>query len=283
MPELPEVETLCRQLKKTILNAEILDLLILDTKLDGLEKPNGRCVYSVKRRGKRVDIGLDDGRTLSLHLRMSGRLLWQRHDEETPAHARFQLSFAKGRLICIDPRRFATLRFQRGPDPEAFVPDPLQQFAAPSLRDAARGRTLPVKAFLLDQKTIAGIGNIYACEILHRASVSPWRPSCGLSAQEWRRVAGAGSRILHKAAACRGTSVSDWHDLHGRKGTYQRHLTVYGRAGHACPCCGETIQRAVLGGRGTYFCPRCQPGLPGDPAFEAAKEGTEHVQRLTDQ
>lgn len=266
MPELPEVETLCRQLKKTILNADILDLLILDTKLGGVEKPDGRRVCSVKRRGKRVDIGLDDGRTLSLHLRMSGRLLWQQQDDPTPAHTRFQISFAKGCLLCIDPRRFATLRLHHSQDAAAPVPDPLQQFGAPSLRDAARGRTLPVKAFLLDQKTIAGIGNIYACEILHRASIGPWRPSCGLSAQEWRRVAGAGDRILRKAAACRGTSVSDWHDLHGKKGTYQRHLAVYGRAGCACPRCGETIQRAVLGGRGTYFCPRCQPGRPGGRA-----------------
>lgn len=264
MPELPEVETLCRQLKKTILNADILDLMILDAKLGTPEKPVGRRVRSVKRRGKSVDIGLDDGRTLSLHLRMSGRLLWQRHDDATPAHTRFQISFVKGRLICIDPRRFATLRLDRGQHPVAPVPDPLRHFGAPALRDAARGRTLPVKAFLLDQKTIAGIGNIYACEILHRAFISPWRPSCGLSAQEWRHVAGAGGRILRKATACRGTSVSDWHDLHGKRGTYQRHLAVYGRSGSACTRCGETIQRSVLGGRGTYFCPRCQPCHAGD-------------------
>ena len=264
MPELPEVETLCRQLKKMILNAEILDLVILDAKLGCPEHPAGRRVCSVKRRGKRLDIGLDDGRMLSLHLRMSGRLLWQRHDDAAPAHTRFQLHFAPGRIICIDPRRFATLRLHNGQASASPGADPLQQFSAPSLRKAARGRTRPVKSFLLDQQIIAGIGNIYACEMLHRASVSPWRRSGGLTLQEWRLVAEAGSLILRKAVACRGTSVSDWHDLHGKKGTYQRHLAVYGQSGSACTRCGETIQRAVLGGRGTYFCPHCQPERPGE-------------------
>ena len=264
MPELPEVETLCRQLRKRILKAEILDLLILDKKLGSPEKPVGRRVRSVKRRGKHVDIGLDDGRTLGLHLRMSGRLLWQRRDDAAPAHTRFQILFATGRLICIDPRRFATLRYCDGKNTAAPVAKPLRRFSAPALRDAARRRTLPVKSFLLDQKTIAGIGNIYACEMLHGAAVSPWRRACDLSVEEWRKVAGAGDRILRRATACRGTSISDWHDLHGKKGTYQRHLAVYGRAGSACMRCGESVQRSVLGGRGTFFCPRCQPHSPGE-------------------
>jgi formamidopyrimidine-DNA glycosylase len=264
MPELPEVESLCRQLKKRILNAEILDLVILDANLGCLENPGGRRVCFVQRRGKRLDIGMDDGRMLSLHLRMSGRLLWQRHHDTTPAHTRFIIRFAPGRVICIDPRRFATLRLHNGRDGAAPIADPLRDFSARSLRDAARGRALPVKSFLLDQQTIAGIGNIYACEMLHRSLVSPWRRAGSLSAQEWRRVAEAGAVILRKATACRGTSVSDWHDLHGKTGTYQRHLAVYGRSGCACPRCGTTVQRAVLGGRGTYFCPRCQPGHPGN-------------------
>ena len=100
--------------------------------------------------------------------------------------------------------------------------------------------------------------------VLHGAAVSPWRRACDLSVEEWRRVAGAGDRILRRATACRGTSISDWHDLHGKKGTYQRHLAVYGRAGSACMRCGESVQRSVLGGRGTFFCPRCQPHSHGE-------------------
>jgi formamidopyrimidine-DNA glycosylase len=258
MPELPEVETLCRQLVHMILNAEIEDLVILDSRLGDVDKPVGRHVLSIQRRGKFLDIGLDNGKMLSLHLRMSGRLLWQRHQDALPAHARLQIRFAQGRIICIDPRRFATLALQDRQVCSAPVADPLKDFSASSLNKAGRDRSLPVKSFLLDQRTIAGIGNIYACEILHRASIHPERRADSLSSGEWRQVAEAGVRILRKATACRGTSISDWHDLYGKKGEYQRHLTVYGRAGFACPRCGENVHRVVISGRGTYFCPFCQ-------------------------
>jgi formamidopyrimidine-DNA glycosylase len=258
MPELPEVETLCRQLKKVIVNTEVQELVILDSKLNHVGRLVGWQILSVRRRGKFLELGFENGEILNLHLRMSGRLLWQHHQDALPVHTRFQISFSQGRIICIDPRRFATLSLQKRQDCAPPVADPLKNFHASSLKKTAQGRQLPVKSFLLDQNTIAGIGNIYACEILHRAFMSPWRKAGSLSLKEWQRVAAAGLSILRKATACRGTSVSDWLDLHGKKGEYQNHLTVYGRAGCACPYCGEKVQRMVLSGRGTYFCPSCQ-------------------------
>jgi formamidopyrimidine-DNA glycosylase len=258
MPELPEVETLCRQLKQTIMGAVIEELVILDDKIGHLENVSGLRVRSVERQGKFLLIRLDQGRTLHLHLRMSGRLLWHRHPDALPAHSRFMIRFPHGKLICVDPRRFATLALNDPKDRTASVPDPLKAINASKLRKAAQGRHAPVKSFLLNQAVVAGIGNIYACEMLHEASVSPWRGAGSLSPVEWRRIALAGQNILRKATDCRGTSISDWRDLYGEKGEYQLHLTVYGRRGLPCPHCGETVRRIAISGRGTWYCATCQ-------------------------
>ncbi|PKN60876.1 MAG: DNA-formamidopyrimidine glycosylase [Deltaproteobacteria bacterium HGW-Deltaproteobacteria-11] len=258
MPELPEVETLCRQLKQTILGAVIEELVILDNKLGHPEYVAGLCVRSVERQGKFLLIRLDKGPTLHLHLRMSGRLLWHSHADGLPAHSRFMIRFPHGRLICIDPRRFATLALDDPKDRTAPVPDPLKALNASKLCKAAQGRQAPVKSFLLNQAVVAGIGNIYACEMLHKAAVSPRRRAGSLSPAEWRKVAQAGRNILRKATACRGTSISDWRDLYGEKGEYQHRLAVYGREGLECTRCGEKIQRTAIGGRGTWYCAACQ-------------------------
>jgi formamidopyrimidine-DNA glycosylase len=110
----------------------------------------------------------------------------------------------------------------------------------------------------MDQRLIAGIGNIYACEILFTAGIDPRQPSSGLSPAEWRKVAKISVAILERAVACRGTTVSDWRDLFGCSGTNQNHLTVYARQGETCRRCGGKIERITQGGRGTWFCPSCQ-------------------------
>jgi formamidopyrimidine-DNA glycosylase len=258
MPELPEVETLRRQLEETILGAVIQDLTILDVKLAGLEDVSGRRVQSVARQGKFLLIGLEKARTLHIHLRMSGRLLWQSPADPLHAHTRFTIDFERGRLLCIDPRRFATLSLEDVKDRTAAVDDPSMTFDAGTLWERARGRKLPVKSFLLDQKIVAGIGNIYVCEMLHRASISPWRSAGTLQLSRWRSLAQAGRDILRRATDCRGTSVSDWFDLYGRKGEYQHDLKVYSREGEPCIGCGEKVQRKTLSGRGTYYCAVCQ-------------------------
>ena len=256
MPELPEVETLCRQLRPVILDREILSLRVIDRRLGALSPLEGITVRSIDRHGKRMAWTLSDGRCLVFQLRMTGRLFWLR-GEELPPHARLILSFPEGRLVLSDPRRFATVELC-SPPAASPVPDGLVRLDPEKLAGAAVRRRLPVKSFLMDQKAVAGIGNIYASEILHRAGVDPMRPACSLSPAEWKRIATAAARILAKAVESRGTSISDWRDLYAGTGEYQRHLRVYGRKGEACRTCRREIRRIVIAGRSTFYCPQCQ-------------------------
>jgi len=259
VPELPEVESLCRQLREVVAGKQIREARIIDAKLGRLEDVTGCTLLAPFRRGKGLNLPLDDGRVFRLHLRMTGRLLWQPDQPLALPHIRFVMRFEHGRLVLIDPRRFATLELQSGapPAPQGF--DPLEEFPAPLLCESVRRKKMPVKSFLLDQRVIAGIGNIYACEILYRAAINPRRPACDLAVSEWQRLGETAQEVLTRAIACRGTSISDWRDLFGQMGEYQNYLQVYGRAGKPCPRCGNTVERIKLGGRGTFFCPACQP------------------------
>jgi len=258
MPELPEVETLCRQLRRVIVDREILSVEILDHRLGAVDGLVGRKITAVTRQGKAVEIKLDNDVRLLLHLRMTGKMQWQSDSRALPPHTRFIIAFSRGRLLCIDPRRFATLAITADGSSQSFVKDPLHDFRIEELRKIARVKKLPVKSFLMDQRLIAGIGNIYACEILHEVSMSPWRPVSGVSLREWKKIESATKEILERAIACRGTTVSDWRDLFGQKGEYQHELKVYDREGLPCLRCHGIIQRLPLSGRGTYFCPTCQ-------------------------
>lgn len=262
MPELPEVETLRRQLCEVILGSVILEAEALDPKLSQWMPLLKGQVVAIGRRGKALVIGLQRGKIL-LHLRMTGRLLW---GDGVPKAARLALYFPQGALYLIDPRRFATLSLPEEGWPPSGV-DPLKGVPPSFLYDRARGRRLSLKAFLMDQRWVAGIGNIYSCEILHFAGLDPFRPVGSVSLDEWRRVAEGMEAILKEAIRCRGTTISDWRDLYGLPGEYQKKLRVYGRKGKPCPRCGATIERDVLSGRGTYFCPCCQlkgQGLDGN-------------------
>jgi formamidopyrimidine-DNA glycosylase len=259
LPELPEVETLCRQLKAILPGEEILGVEIRDPRLGKVEGLVGNRITAVSRRGKSIRIDLKRGPAVSLHLRMTGRLLWQDDACPIPPYTRMVISLAVGKLFLIDPRRFATFRAGSQEILSAPLADPLDEgLPARRLREIAGSRRLPVKSFLMDQRFIAGIGNIYACEILHGAGVDPRRPTGSLTAAEWRRVEKAAAVILPRAVACRGTTVSDWRDLFGMSGTNQEHLEVYARQGEPCRRCGAGIERLAMGGRGTWFCPSCQ-------------------------
>ena len=283
MPELPEVETLCRQLKTILTGEEILRIEIIDSRLEKAEELAGRRVEAVKRRGKFLQILISGGLTAEIHLRMSGRLFWQKGGvprlgqadasnkgealtgsggittiPPVLAYSRLLIVFPAGTLVLIDPRRFATFTVKATENTPTLVEDALGGLSARRLQEIARTRRLPVKSFLMDQRLIAGIGNIYACEILFAAGIDPRRPSAGLSPVEWRKVVKMSVAILERAVACRGTTVSDWRDLFGCSGTNQDHLAVYARKGEICLRCGGRIERIVQGGRGTWFCPACQ-------------------------
>ncbi len=256
MPELPEVETLCRQLRTVIVGRDILSLQVIDPKLKHLPPLEGREVRSVDRHGKRMVWMLSDGQCLLFQLRMTGRLFWL-EEGELPAHARLVFFFPDGRLVLSDPRRFATVELC-SPPAASTVADGLEPLEPKRLADASRGRRLPVKSFLMDQRVVAGIGNIYASEILHKAGIDPMRPASGLRPAEWKRIASAAARILVEAVGSRGTSISDWRDLHADRGEYQHRLRVYGRKGERCGKCRGQIRRVVIAGRSTFYCPACQ-------------------------
>ncbi|MGD0275253.1 MAG: bifunctional DNA-formamidopyrimidine glycosylase/DNA-(apurinic or apyrimidinic site) lyase [Syntrophales bacterium] len=258
MPELPEVETLCRQLRQVVLGRPILSLEIFDRKLGPGINPAGRRVTDIRRVGKGIDITLTGGLALKIHLRMSGRLYWQEQYHIILPHTRFVMTFPHGIISCVDPRRFATLSLVTVDLKSTLVDDSLLGFNPIKLWNAAKRRRLPIKSFLMDQRIIGGVGNIYACEILHEATIDPQRGADTLSPAEWRRLGKFTLNVLRRAIACRGTTLSDWRDLFGRKGEYQACLKVYGHEDQACPRCGSNIRRETLQGRGTYFCPSCQ-------------------------
>jgi len=258
MPELPEVETLCRQLRQVIAGAKITKTRIVDSKLGTIEGIEGKQVCGVNRHGKALAIELEGDLSLVLHFRMTGRLLWQNNGNGLLPHTRLVVSFPHGRLVLIDPRRFATVTVHKKGNSLPLGSDPLADCDPSRLLEIAQHSTLPIKSFLMDQRRLRGIGNIYACEILYHARMDPWRKVNSLSLDEWKEIAEATGKILIRAIACRGTSVSDWRDLFGREGEHQNCLSVYGREGAACYSCGKEIKRKKLNGRGTYYCPTCQ-------------------------
>jgi formamidopyrimidine-DNA glycosylase len=257
MPELPEVETLCRQLRKVIVGAEICKTRTIDPKLGIIRGLKGKQVCTIHRHGKALAIELERNLSLLFHLRMTGRLLWHKGNGLLP-HTRLVIFFPQGSLFLIDPRRFATVTVHKQENGLPVGKDPLDDFNPAHLWDIAQQSTLTIKSFLMDQRRIAGIGNIYACEILHQARMDPWRRVNSLSQEEWQGIGEAAETILKRAIACRGTSVSDWRDLFGKEGGHQEYLLVYAREGAECYTCGGAIKRQKLGGRGTYYCPTCQ-------------------------
>jgi formamidopyrimidine-DNA glycosylase len=263
MPELPEVETLCRQLRTVVVGATIRQTRVIDPKLRGVRGVKGRKVKGFARHGKALAMTLTGGGSLLFHLRMTGRLLWQDGNGLLP-HTRLVISFPHGRISLIDPRRFGMVTVHNKEYCISLGCDPLDAFDPAHLLKIAQRSTTPIKSFLMDQRRIAGIGNIYACEILHQARLDPWRRVNGLSRDAWVKIGEAAQEILTRAIACRGTSVSDWRDLFGKEGEHQEYLSVYGREGAECFRCGGRVERQKLNGRGTYYCPTCQNGEGGE-------------------
>lgn len=255
MPELPEVETTVRALRPRVEGRTLLAVRALDPALAPLSEalPLPQEVQGLERRGKYILFRLESG-LLVLHLRMSGRLLWQEKGPPPP-HTRLVLEFPQGELLFVDVRRLGTVEVasefaaELGPDALgdlSFLPTALAKSRA------------PIKIWLLDQRNIAGIGNIYAAEILFRAGIDPRRPARSLRPQEVERLKTAIQEVLKEAIAALGTTLADraYRTPEGEAGDYDP--WVYGREGLPCKVCGTPIERIELGGRGTYFCPRCQ-------------------------
>jgi formamidopyrimidine-DNA glycosylase len=273
MPELPEVETVVRHLRPLVAGRAVRSLRILDELLGVMpaNRVRGAAVAGVERLGKQVVINLERGTKasprlwLSVHLRMTGRLLWRAG--EGPAAGldrpwlRARLALVGGNVDFIDPRRFGVIRLVDDPatldppgvDPtgEAFTPGVLRRLLGESRQE--------LKPWLLRQDRITGLGNIYASEILARARLNPFREAGTLGPAEIRRLHRAVVAILLRAIRHCGTTFSDFQDSNGEIGAFQRFLAVYGHEGDPCRRCATPVERIVQQGRSTYFCPACQP------------------------
>jgi formamidopyrimidine-DNA glycosylase len=271
VPELPEVETIRRQLAPHLEGRRMERLEVLDARWCEPAEPSaledavrGRRIERVSRRGKYLVLELEGDVHVAMHLRMTGNLLLAHDDEHPRVRARFRLESGK-RLLFVDVRRFGTgvvllgseardVYFDARLGVEPLDPD----FTAEALRTLARGRRAPVKAFLLNQERIAGVGNIYADEALYRARIHPLRPVGILRRPQLGALRDAVVDVLEAGIDAKGASIDDFRDTDGAEGSFQERFLVYGREGEPCFRCGRPIRKLRLGGRGTYFCSWCQ-------------------------
>lgn len=263
VPELPEVETVARQLDPLVRGRDARRLLCLDARLEMPRATDlrGFAVRRVARVGKQVAFEFVSGggreRTLVVHLRMTGRLVWDPADGEVrPHHLRARLELAGGGVDFIDPRRFGTLAWKGAVlSGSAEAMDPLSSgLDARLLASLLHGSRQPLKPWLMRQDRLVGIGNIYASEILFEAGLSPFRQAGSLTADETGALVKSVKRVLRRAIRHCGTTFSDFQDAHGVTGSYQSKLRVYGREGEPCRACGAPIERVVQAQRSTYYC-----------------------------
>jgi formamidopyrimidine-DNA glycosylase len=269
MPELPEVETTVRGLVPVLEGRRLVSVEARRPDLrrafppDLRQRLTGARVTSLGRRAKYGLIDTDRGDTLVFHLGMSGR--WRIDPDEIGKHDHFLIKTDEHRRLALnDPRRFGSLDLVRTEELggyEAFAqmgPEPLSDgFAADYLLRALKGRSAPIKALLLDQRIVAGLGNIYVCEALHLAGIAPGRAGGRISEERLQRLVAAVKEVLLAAIEAGGSTLRDYARPDGELGYFSRQWRVYGREGEACHC-GAPIRRRAQGGRSTFYCARCQ-------------------------
>lgn len=304
MPELPEVETVARGLRQTILGRRILSVTL--GKTDFIDDPAaleqhlpGRQIEAVERYGKFMLLRLSGGEplvsengdaapaSLLVHLGMTGQIAPGPAAQPLEKHTHVCLVLDDGReLRYTDARRFGRIAYLTkellAEELAGFGADPLE-VSQEEFAERICGRRARIKALLLDQSVLRGVGNIYADESLWKAKIHPARLGARLSRNEAVTLRRALQDILRKAIALRGSSISDFLDAEGEPGEYQRHHRAYGREGKSCYRCKTPIRRAIVAGRSSYFCPKCQPSprgfsalpLPGKAARKAKRRAAE--------
>jgi formamidopyrimidine-DNA glycosylase len=277
VPELPEVETVRVSLEPALVGRRFERVEIADSRLTRPLDPDevavelqGEVVDAVERRGKYLVFRFRSGRVLLIHLRMTGSLLHGRDGAlEDDPYRRAVVRLDDGSDVAYrDVRRFGTWLLL---EPEEVAPyllarlgeEPLSEgFTTAALAARLRGRRAPIKAAILDQRAAAGLGNIYADEALWRAKIHPLRPAGSLTGREVGRLNRGIKEALQAGIARQGTTLRDYRTPNGGRGSMQEELRVYGREGEPCPRCGAAITKTTAGGRGTWFCPRCQQETP---------------------
>lgn len=272
MPELPEVETVARSLRPAVLGKVLKEVwwsglaLRQPVDLPALRRQRGSRIEALDRIGKNLLFRLSSGRVLLAHLGMSGHFLLAAPGEPAAPHThlRFRLAGCSYELRYLDPRRFGCAVLRRAgeiPELDALGPDPLtERFTPAYLAGALAGSRRDLKALLLDQGVVAGLGNIYVAEALFHAGLRPTRRADTVPRRQVPELHRAIVSVLLQAVERRGTTLSDsgYVDAAGRQGDNREHLRVYGRGGAPCHACGAPIARRVQGQRSSFYCPRCQ-------------------------
>ncbi len=270
MPELPEVETIVRGLRRSIVGKTIASVdvrlprvVVTSPGVDLARSLSGQRIVAVGRRGKNTEIQLDSGRLLVVSLRMTGRLVVTPRKRPGYPGSHVALHFVDGAALHFaDVRTLGRMRLVGAGeawDRELGVEPLSDGFTPEAFIGMLAGRTSPIKVFLLDQKRIAGIGNIYACEALWEARIRPTRLAGALTKTAASRLQHAIVDVLQRAITMRGTSVDDYVDAEGLKGGFQNNLAVYGKHGRLCLRCRTSrIVRTVMAQRGTWWCRKCQ-------------------------
>ena len=270
MPELPEVESVRRAIAPALEGRTLVEVAIDDVRLTRPEEPDvvaaelvGERVEHVDRRGKYLILRFESGRALLIHLRMTGSLVT---DPDGVSHLRAVLRLDTGTAVGYrDVRRFGTWLLLEPGELEPYLGarlggEPLvAAFTAKGLGERLAGRRAPLKGALLDQRTLAGLGNIYADEALWYARLHPLRPAGSLLPGELRRLHNGIRKALELGIARQGSTLSDYRLPDGSPGSMQREFRAYGRTGEPCDRCGTPLEKIRVAGRGTWFCPRCQP------------------------
>ncbi len=271
MPELPEVETVRRGVEERLRGKEIIGVEVRHESIfDAIDAEGiksmllGNSVERMERRGKYLIFCMSHGERILLHLRMTGQLCAFDDVFMDDKHCHLVVHFAKGGFYYRDVRRFGRFcpmglggKTEAGFECLGYEPMD-RQFTLNYVKEGLRGRHCPVKARILDQRFIAGIGNIYADEILFRARIHPLRPCDELTNCQIKRLKKACETVLEEAIADHGTTFRDFRDVYGESGSHQEYLAVYHRAGEPCLVCGEMIAETKCAGRTTSFCPKCQ-------------------------
>jgi len=266
MPELPEVETIVRGLAPRLTGLNISEIklqlasLLKGTRRSELKKLSGKRIIGLWRRGKIIIIECEGGMSLVFHLKMTGNLLFSNRKSKLDKHTHLIITFKnQPKKLCFrDVRKFGC--FYLLPTSKVFRSSPLSNLGPEALEidlndflALFKNRQARIKNLLLDQGFIAGIGNIYANEILFQAKIHPLRLASQLGTQELKRL-----NVLLKAIESKGSSIRNYIDVDGRQGSFQDYHQVYGRESFSCPHCGQKIKRIHQGGRSSFFCPRCQ-------------------------
>jgi formamidopyrimidine-DNA glycosylase len=268
MPELPEVEAVARRLRASVPGAEIVSVGLYRPQMTAPQKPallrrltTGRRIEAVDRRGKNILVHLSGGVSLRVHLRMTGNLTVFPDSRLLPVTARMWFELRDGRAVALDdPRALGRITAHRTSSLPSLLadlgPEPLSpQFTPQQLESAARRTAKPMKIFLMDQKAVAGLGNIYAAEALFRARIHPARPARKVSRE---RLAALHAAIVEVLSIAVDSAITAYDKPNGFSEGEIFPVAVYGREGESCFACGAAIRRIAQGGRSTYYCPRCQ-------------------------